>query len=91
MVMHSRSSATYHFGFPVACRIPWGLYGGYFPVFTRVLVGTIWVGVQLIQGGYFTAVLLSAIFGTPFSHMKNSIPASQYITTQQVIGLIIFW
>ncbi|KAH9884094.1 permease for cytosine/purines, uracil, thiamine, allantoin-domain-containing protein [Xylariomycetidae sp. FL2044] len=91
MVMHSRSSATYHFGFPVASRIPWGLRGGYFPVFVRVLVGTIWVGVQLVQGGYFVAVLFRAVFGKSFGEMANTIPASQYITAQQLVGLIVFW
>ncbi|KAI0482709.1 permease for cytosine/purines, uracil, thiamine, allantoin-domain-containing protein [Xylariaceae sp. FL0804] len=91
MVMHSRSSATYHFGFPIASRIPWGLRGGYFPVFVRVLVGTIWVGVQLVQGGYFVAVLFRAVFGNGFANMANPIPASQYITSQQLVGLVVFW
>ncbi|KAH8668846.1 permease for cytosine/purines, uracil, thiamine, allantoin-domain-containing protein [Xylariales sp. PMI_506] len=91
MAMHSRSAATYHIGFPVACRIPWGLNGGYFPVFVRVLVGTIWVGLQIIQGGYFTAVLFRAVFGKGFADMVNTIPAKQDITVQQVIGVIVFW
>lgn len=91
MVMHSRSSAVYHFGFPVACRIPWGLVGGYFPVFVRVLVGTIWVGVQIVQGGYFTAVLFRAVFGNGFRDLPNHIPASQYITVQELIGMLVFW
>ncbi|KAI1343130.1 allantoin permease [Xylariaceae sp. FL0016] len=91
MVLHSRSSATYHFGFPIASRIPWGLRGGYFPVFVRVLVGTIWVGVQLVQGGYFVSVLFRAVFGKGFANIPNTIPASQYITAQQLIGLIVFW
>lgn len=91
MVMHSRSSATYHFGFPVACRIPWGLVGGFFPVLVRVIVGTIWVGVQIAQGGYFVAVLIRAVFGRGFADMKNTIPVSQYITVQQLIGVIVFW
>ncbi|KAK6077882.1 allantoin transport [Seiridium cupressi] len=91
MVMHSRSSATYHFGFPVACRIPWGLCGAYFPVLVRVIVGTIWVGVQIAQGGYFVAVLFRAVFGKGFANMTNTIPATQYITAQQLIGVIVFW
>jgi nucleobase:cation symporter-1, NCS1 family len=91
MVMHSRSSAVYHFGFPVACRIPWGLIGGYFPVFVRLLVGTIWVGVQIVQGGYFTAVLFRAVFGNSFHHLSNQIPADQYITVQELIGMLVFW
>ncbi|KAF2083791.1 uracil permease [Saccharata proteae CBS 121410] len=91
MVMHSRSASTYHFGFPVASRICWGMYGAYFPVFVRVLVGTIWIGIQLVQGGYFTAVLFRAVFGKSFENLHNSIPVSSDITVQQLIGLLVFW
>ena len=89
--MHSRSAAVYHFGFPVASRVSWGMRGGFFPVFVRTLVGTIWNGIQLIQGGYFTSVLLSCIIGKPFINMHNPIPANSDITIQQLIGLVIFF
>lgn len=91
MVMHSRVATTYHIGFPVESRIAWGLRGAYFPVLVRVLVGTIWVGVQNIQGGYFMAVLLRCIFGKSFANLHNPIPSSSDITIQELIGLIIFW
>lgn len=89
--MHSRSAAVYHFGFPVASRVSWGMRGGFFPVFVRTLVGTIWNGIQIIQGGYFTAVLLSCIIGKSFINMHNPIPASSDITIQQLIGVLIFF
>lgn len=89
--MHSRSAAVYHFGFPVASRVSWGMYGGLFPVFVRTLVGTVWNGIQLIQGGYFTSVLLACIIGKPFLNMHNPIPASADITIQQLIGLLLFF
>lgn len=91
MAMHSRSAAVYHFGFPVASRVSWGMYGGFFPVFVRTLVGTVWNGIQLIQGGYFCAVLLNCIIGKPFMHMHNPIPKNSDITIQQLIGLLIFF
>ncbi|KAL1306806.1 hypothetical protein AAFC00_005463 [Neodothiora populina] len=91
MVMHSRSAAVYHFGFPVSQRVPWGMIGAYFPVLVRVLVGTIWVGVQIAQGGFFTAVLLRAIFGHSFANLTSSIPKSSDITVQQLIGVLLFW
>ena len=91
MVMHSRNAAVYHFGFPVSQRVPWGMLGAFFPVLVRVLIGTIWVGVQVAQGGFFTAVLLRAIFGHGFSNLHNSIPSSSDITVQQLIGVLVFW
>jgi len=91
MAMHSRSAAVYHFGFPVASRVPWGMVGGMFPVFVRTLVGTVWIGIQLMQGGYFTAVLLNCIIGKSFMNMHDPIPESSDITIQQLIGLLIFF
>ncbi|RDW85553.1 hypothetical protein BP5796_03878 [Coleophoma crateriformis] len=91
VVLHSRSAATYHFGFPVESRIPWGLRAAYFPVLVRVMTATIWVGISLTQGGYFVAVLLRCIFGHRFSDIPNHIPTSAGITTQQLIGLVIIW
>lgn len=91
VVLHSRSASTYHFGFPVASRIPWGLRAAYFPVLIRVVTCTIWVGVSLIQGGYFVAVCLRCIFGHNFTDIPNHIPASAGINIQQMIGLIVIW
>jgi NCS1 family nucleobase:cation symporter-1 len=91
VILHSRSASTYHFGFPVESRIPWGLRAAYFPVLIRVVTCTIWVGVSLIQGGYFVAVCLRCIFGHHFSDIPNHIPASAGINIQQMIGLIVIW
>ncbi|KAI1619321.1 permease for cytosine/purines, uracil, thiamine, allantoin-domain-containing protein [Exophiala viscosa] len=91
VVLHSRSAATYHFGFPVESRIPWGMRGAYFPVLLRVMCATIWMGVTLIESGYFMVVILRCIFGNGFYHMKSYIPTSSGVTTQQIIGLFIVW
>lgn len=86
IVLHSRSAAQYHFGFPVESRVPWGLRGAYFPVFVRTLVGTIWNGLAVIEGGYFVSIFLRCIFGDLFYGMHNPIPASADITIQDLIG-----
>lgn len=91
MAMHSRAAAVYHFGFPVESRVAWGMRGSFFPVFVRTLVGTVWEGLSIIQGGYFTAVLLSCIIGKPFMNMHDPIPKSSDITVQQLIGLLIYF
>jgi len=88
MAMHSRAAAVYHFGFPVESRVAWGMVGGFFPVFVRTLVGTVWIGIQIAQGGYFVAVLLSCIIGKPFMEMHNPIPTTSGITIQQLIGVL---
>ncbi|EMC96150.1 hypothetical protein BAUCODRAFT_464810 [Baudoinia panamericana UAMH 10762] len=91
-VLHSRSAAVYHFGFPVESRIIWGLRGAYFPVLLRALTALIWTGVSIIQGGYFTTIVLRCIFGHSFwIGIENTIPKSAGITVQQLIGLIVYW
>lgn len=91
VILHSRLASTYHFGFPVESRIPWGLKASYFPVLIRVVTCTICVGVSLIQGGYFVAVCLRCIFGHKFTDIPNHIPGSAGINIQQIIGLILIW
>jgi len=91
IVLHSRSAAVYHFGFPVESRVAWGMIGAYFPVIVRVMVGTIWNGVSVIQGGYFVAILLRCIIGQPFYQMYNPIPTSADITIQELIGKTPFY
>lgn len=86
VVLHSRSAARYHFGFPVACRATWGTYGAYFPVIVRTMVGTIWSGLAIIEGGYFVSIILRCIIGKPFYEMHNLIPATSDISIQDLIG-----
>ncbi|KAI9739697.1 MAG: hypothetical protein M1834_006416 [Cirrosporium novae-zelandiae] len=90
IAFHSRLGAKYHFGFPVECRITWGLRGSYFPVFVRLLVGTIWNGVNTLEGGYFMAILLRCIFGKRYYNMYNSFSPGADITVQELVGFIIF-
>jgi NCS1 family nucleobase:cation symporter-1 len=44
IVLNGRAAATYHIGFPVLSRASWGLYGHYFSVILRALLGIIWGG-----------------------------------------------
>lgn len=91
MVIHSRSAAVYHIGFPVESRVTFGLRGSYFPIVIRVMTALIWTGVSVVQGGYHTAIVLRCIFGNSFWHMKNTIPASAGITLPNFIGVMVYW
>ena len=91
MVLHSRSAAVYHIGFPVESRVTFGLVGSYFPIIIRVMTALVWTGVSVVQGGYYTAVMLRCIFGDSFWKMHNTIPAHAGITLPNFIGLMIYW
>ncbi|EXJ96161.1 hypothetical protein A1O1_01287 [Capronia coronata CBS 617.96] len=87
---HSRTGARWHCGFPVECRVSWGMYASYFPVFVRLLVGCIWNAVNTLEGGYFTSIFLRCLFGHKWNNLTSSIPASADITVQELVGFILF-
>jgi hypothetical protein len=70
---------------PGVCEVDSFLY------LSELLVGTVWEGLLIIQGGYFTAVLLFCIVGNLFTNMHNPIPKSSDITVQQLIGMLIYF
>ncbi|EXJ83331.1 hypothetical protein A1O1_06952 [Capronia coronata CBS 617.96] len=80
----------YHLGFPMLNRAAFGLYGSYFGVFVQCFVVFIYCGIQTYWGGLAVHVMLAAIFPS-FHHMKNTIPSSSNITTQDLIGTILFF
>ncbi|KKZ64605.1 hypothetical protein EMCG_09501 [[Emmonsia] crescens] len=75
-------------GFTVASRFSWGMRGSYFPVLIRVFVGSMWFGIQ--SGGQATRVLIGAIIPA-FAHMKNYFAESSHLTTNDFIGMIIWY
>ena len=84
--LHSRAGAKWHFGFPVECRVSWGMYASFFPIAVRLLVGLIWNAVQCLQGGFFTSILLRCIFGYKWHNIPAGFPASADITVQRLVG-----
>lgn len=47
IVLNGRAASRYHVGYPVLSRSSFGIYGQYFVVILRSLLGIIWGGVQL--------------------------------------------
>jgi nucleobase:cation symporter-1, NCS1 family len=87
---HSRIGAKWHCGFPVECRVSWGMYGSFIPVAIRLLVGQIWASVLLMQAGYFLSILFRCVFGSAWHDLPNTLPKSADITTQNLICFILF-
>lgn len=42
IVFNGRSAASYHVGYPVLARVSFGVYGSYFFVVLRAILGIIW-------------------------------------------------
>ncbi|OAT01637.1 NCS1 allantoate transporter [Blastomyces dermatitidis ER-3] len=77
-------------GFTVASRFSWGMRGSYFPVLLRAFVGSMWFGMQSFWGGQATRVLIGAII-PGFAHMKNYFAESSHLTTNDFIGVVIWY
>ena len=66
------------------------MYGSFFPIVIRLLVGQIWTAVLMMQGGYFLSIFLRCIFGHHWDDLTNTIPKSQGVSVQQLIGFVLF-
>ncbi|EPQ54370.1 NCS1 nucleoside transporter family protein [Gloeophyllum trabeum ATCC 11539] len=77
-------------GFTVSSRFIWGMRGSYFPVLCRIFTACCWTGIQGYWGGQATRVLIGAII-PGFAHMKNTLPESAGITTNDLIGMLIWY
>ena len=86
IALHSRVAAKWHMGYPVECRVSWGMVASYFPVFVRLLVGTIWNAVNTLKAGYFMSIFLRCIFGDKWNNLHNPFPKSASITLQELVG-----
>lgn len=88
MVLNGFAASRYHIGYPVLSRLSFGIYGHYFVVVLRSILGIIWGGVQLYFEGQFISICLRCIF-PGWERLPNDIPASQYITTQTMVGFFL--
>ncbi|KAJ9142937.1 Uracil permease [Pleurostoma richardsiae] len=85
----SEPGIRYHLGFPMMSRATFGMYGSYFVIILKCFVNFIFFGIQSFWGGQAMAVILSAVFPS-FAHMENTLPESAGITTQQLVGFVIY-
>ncbi|KZT22062.1 uracil permease [Neolentinus lepideus HHB14362 ss-1] len=77
-------------GFTVSSRFVWGMRGSYFPVLLRIFTACCWTGIQGYWGGQATRVMIGAVI-PGFAHMKNTLPSSAKIATNDLIGTIIWY
>lgn len=72
--LNGRAASRYHVGYPVLSRVTFGIWGSYFVVILRAILGIIWGGVQLYFEGQFISVCLRCIF-PGWWKIQNGIPA----------------
>ncbi|KAJ5194491.1 Permease cytosine/purines uracil thiamine allantoin [Penicillium cf. griseofulvum] len=82
--------AIYHVPFPVIARASWGFWGSYIAIISRVILAVFWFAIQNVNGGNAVRVMLGAIWPS-YLDIPNHIPESQGITTNGMVGLLLFW
>lgn len=70
--------------------MPFGYYFSYFVVVSRCVLAIVWLGVQTVTGGQCIVVLLTAI-APSYANITNTIPADQGITTNGMIGFLLYF
>lgn len=88
MVLNGFAASRYHVGYPVLSRASFGIYGQYFVVVLRSVLGVVWGGVQLYFEGQFISICLRCVFPS-WTKIPNRIPANQYISTQTMVGFFL--
>ncbi|ERF70196.1 hypothetical protein EPUS_00384 [Endocarpon pusillum Z07020] len=79
-----------HLGFTVVSRSSWGMRGAFWPVLNRVVVGCIWMGIQMFWGGQAVRIVLGALIGPKFVNMANTLPLSANVVTADLVCFFIF-
>ncbi|EEB07067.2 uracil permease [Schizosaccharomyces japonicus yFS275] len=89
LVLAAHIGATYHIGFPVIVRAPFGIFGALWPVLNRTVMACIWYGVQAWIGGECVTLMIRAIWPS-YVNMKNTMGSSG-TTTYAWVSFFIFW
>ncbi len=88
-VMNGYVGAEWHIGYPVLCRIIWGIYGSYLAIVQRIFLSVIWYAVQSWFGGLCITAILSSIF-PQFHNLPNHMDPSTFMTTAQFVGWVVY-
>ncbi|KAL2796665.1 permease for cytosine/purines, uracil, thiamine, allantoin-domain-containing protein [Aspergillus keveii] len=90
IAMNGAVGAIYHVPFPVIARASWGFWGSYVPIVSRLILAVFWFATNSVNGGNSVAVMLGAIWPS-FLNIHNSLPEGEGITTQGMVGFLLFW
>uniref|UniRef100_A0A0W0G5X7 Ncs1 allantoate transporter n=1 Tax=Moniliophthora roreri TaxID=221103 RepID=A0A0W0G5X7_MONRR len=82
--------AILHVPFSIICRASFGVYGAWFPVVSRLILGLIYFGINTQILSSCVHVMLSAIWPS-FRALPNHIPEHIGITTSGMIAYIVAW
>ncbi|GAA5973229.1 hypothetical protein JCM11641_006334 [Rhodosporidiobolus odoratus] len=90
IVANGIQGATLHTPFSVSARGAYGYDLSRFAVVSRMVIAWFWLSVNTFQGGTGVKICLIAIW-PQFDKMKNHLPASSGVTSQEMLCFFLFW
>ncbi|EEH35650.2 allantoin permease [Paracoccidioides lutzii Pb01] len=90
IAFNGATGVIYHSPFPVLARASWGFRGSFIAVISRVILAVFWFAIQNVNGGNSVRTMIGAIWPS-FLRLPNHIPESQGITTNGMVGYLIFF
>lgn len=90
IAFNGATGVIYHAPFPVLARAGWGFWGSYVAIISRLILAVFWFAIHNVNGGNAVRVMIGAIWPS-FLELPNHIPEDQGITTNGMIGYLIFF
>lgn len=88
-LLNAAPGGYFHIGYTISQRVVFGIRGSSIGIIIRIILSVVWFGSQ----AYLGSLCLSCVFAS-WSHsyltMKNTIPESVHMNTQQLVGFVIF-
>lgn len=91
VVSNARPGSDYHVGYPALIRSVYGVKLGYFMVFVRMFVATLWFSIMTYYGGMVLDVAMRCLFGHKWVNIPNILPESSGITSRYLLSFFLFW
>ncbi|GAA6032737.1 hypothetical protein JCM8097_000767 [Rhodosporidiobolus ruineniae] len=79
-----------HCSFPVLIRASLGMWGAAPAIIIRCILSLLWLAIQTYLAGNLTAQMIGAIWPS-YLNIKNTLPEGLGITTQTLVGFILYW
>nr|CAI6461880.1 ASB_HP1_G0027130.mRNA.1.CDS.1 [Saccharomyces cerevisiae] len=88
-LLNAAPGGYYHIGYTISQRVIFGIRGSVIGIIIRIILSVVWFGSQ----AYLGSLCLSCVFASWSHHYLNlpdTIPTSVNMTTQQLIGFVVF-
>lgn len=88
-LLNAAPGGYFHIGYTISQRVVFGIRGSLDGIIIRTILSIVWFGSQ----AYLGSLCLSCVFASwskSYLNMKDTIPSSVHMTTQELVGFVIF-